>query len=254
MDLDLLPIPTYSALVSVLASVVIMRYFWPSSSGGKQVPSHAKKTVISPSKAAVEPTDAIKKLAAAFPSQVTISQDQAAITAFRSSYWAQQCADVAPACIVRPESTADVAKVLAILHEEHVSRQRSGNEHGYFFALRSGGHSPYDSVLEKGIIVDMSAFDKTELSHDTKTVTIGCGARWGTVVQALEDKGLAVVSGRDTKVGAGGLTLGGAYHNCTLHWDAMQAGRYFNNARMLTLSRRRLFPFPSLRFCRLQRH
>ena len=46
-------------------------------------------------------------------------------------------------------------------------------------------------------------------SEDGSSVTIGAGAKRGDVSKVLDEKGLAVVRGRNSAVGVGGLTLGG---------------------------------------------
>lgn len=63
--------------------------------------------------------------------------------------------------------------------------------------------------IEGGVVIDLSALNEVTLSEDASTVIIGTGARWGEVTKILAHKGLAVVGGRNSDVGAGGLILGG---------------------------------------------
>ena len=42
-------------------------------------------------------------------------------------------------------------------------------------------------------------------------MAIGAGAKWMDVSRTLDERGLAVVGGRNSAVGVGGLTLGGNY-------------------------------------------
>lgn len=260
MPAQLLSFPAFTALFTVLASFFIGRYLWLSSE--RKAVALDEKTDLSPQKVTLVPTNAIRKLVAAFPSQVVVSADENSFAQFQSGYWAKQCADIVPACIVTPGTTADVAKILEILNEEHVARQHARSDHGYFFTLRSGGHSHYASALQDGIIVDMGAFNKVEIAQDGKTVTVGSGARWGNVIKTLEAQGLVTMSGRDTKVGAGGLTLGGKLPSRRSHWALCPFGMqnddtlsHSKQANPVILSSRWHFvPVTSLWVCRFQCH
>lgn len=79
------------------------------------------------------------------------------------------------------------------------------------FAIRSGGHSPISGAasLREGVVIDLSRFCEVTLAEDGRTVVIGTGARWMDVSKVLDEKGLAVVGGRSSTVGVGGLLLGG---------------------------------------------
>ena len=80
------------------------------------------------------------------------------------------------------------------------------------FSIRSGGHDfnvNHSSVDKVGFLLDMVNFNQTKLSTDKKTMTIGAGARWGDVYQALNGSGVSVNGGRSPNPGVGGQTLGG---------------------------------------------
>jgi FAD/FMN-containing dehydrogenase len=47
------------------------------------------------------------------------------------------------------------------------------------------------------------------VTEDRKTVTVGTGLRWANVTRVLDSIGLAIVGGRVSDPGVGGLTLGG---------------------------------------------
>mgnify|MGYP005988855031 CR=1 FL=1 len=261
MSSQLISFPAFTALFTVLASFLIGRHLWLSSA--KKPVTLDEKTDLSPQKVTTVPINAIRKLVAAFPSQITVSPDEGSLAQFQSGYWAKQCANIVPACIVTPRSTADVAKILGILKEEHVARQHSGSDHGYFFTLRSGGHSHYASALQDGIIVNMSAFNRVEIAQDGKTVTVGSGARWGSVIKILETQGLVTMSGRDTKVGAGGLTLGGKLPSLRSgHWAICPFGLQSDDTlshckqanQVILLFRWHFVPITSLWICRFQCH
>ena len=79
------------------------------------------------------------------------------------------------------------------------------------FAIRSGGHSPVSGAasIKGGVVIDLSLLCEVTPSKDGSNVVIGAGAKWIDVSKVLDDKGLAVVGGRNSAVGVGGLTLGG---------------------------------------------
>ena len=79
------------------------------------------------------------------------------------------------------------------------------------FAVRSGGHSPVPGAasIHGGVLIDLSSFRTVTPSDDGSSVVIGAGAKWMDVSKILDTKGLAVVGGRNSAIGVGGLTLGG---------------------------------------------
>jgi FAD/FMN-containing dehydrogenase len=113
---------------------------------------------------------------------------------------------VAPAYLVRPTSTADVAAAIAFAEER-----------GLTLAVRSGGHTAYSSI-EDGLVIDMANFNSIEVL-DGGRVRIATAARWGEVALALRPHNLAISSGDNIKVGVGGLTLGGG-----IGWMVRQYG------------------------------
>ena len=58
-------------------------------------------------------------------------------------------------------------------------------------------------------MIDLSLFCEVVPSEDGSSVIIGAGAKWIDVSKVLDERGLAVVGGRNSAVGVGGLTLGG---------------------------------------------
>ena len=80
------------------------------------------------------------------------------------------------------------------------------------FAVRGGGHTPQANSganIDGGVTIDLSALNKVELSHDNTTTLVGAGARWGNVYSYLDPLNYAVVGGRVSDVGVGGLLTGG---------------------------------------------
>jgi hypothetical protein len=105
-----------------------------------------------------------------------------------------------PWCLVMPDSTSDVSKFMDVIKQENCP-----------FGIRSGGHAVYalGNSVEDGITIDLGNMNTTVYHEDTDTVTIEPGARWGAVYETLAEDGVAVVGGRVTGVGVGGLVLGG---------------------------------------------
>lgn len=80
------------------------------------------------------------------------------------------------------------------------------------FTVRSGGHDfnvNHSSVDQTGILVDMTKLNSISLSADKSAVTVGVGAHWGAVYQALNGTGVSVNGARSPNPGIGGQTLGG---------------------------------------------
>jgi FAD/FMN-containing dehydrogenase len=105
-----------------------------------------------------------------------------------------------PTCRVTPHSASEVATAFNIIKEG-----------GCSYVVRSGGHMTVQNsnTLSDGIVFDFSSLNTIELSEDKSSVSVGPGARWADVYTYLETYGLAVVGGRVSDVGVGGLLLGG---------------------------------------------
>ncbi|KAL9609611.1 MAG: hypothetical protein Q9167_005635 [Letrouitia subvulpina] len=166
-------------------------------------------------------------LVSALPDHVILPHHSAAFSQSMNSYWAKQECQVPPACVVRPGSTQQLCTALAIINREHDRRQhqqegdvernieedviKEEEKDQGLFAVRSGGHSPVPGAasIKGGVLVDLGLLSEVRLSSDGSNVTIGAGAKWMDVSTVLDSRGLAVVGGRNSAVGVGGLTLGG---------------------------------------------
>ena len=160
-----------------------------------------------------EPTILCKTLASVLPDSVIFPHDAAEFKQSMNSYWAQQECEVIPACIVRPRDIQQLCAAVTILKREYDERGKQAGEvkaEG-LFAIRSGGHSPVAGAasIKGGILIDLSLFCEVNPSEDGSNVIIGAGAKWIDVSKVLDERGLAVVGGRNSAVGVGGLTLGG---------------------------------------------
>ena len=162
-----------------------------------------------------EPTMLIKSLASALPDSVIFPHDSAAFKKSMNSYWAQQECEVIPACVIRPRDVQQLCTAVTVLKREYDKRGKQAGEENEkaegLFAIRSGGHSPVSGAasIEGGVVIDLGLFCDVTPSEDGSNVAIGAGAKWMDVSKALDEKGLAVVGGRNSAVGVGGLTLGG---------------------------------------------
>ncbi|KAL9132511.1 MAG: hypothetical protein Q9175_006311 [Cornicularia normoerica] len=130
-----------------------------------------------------------------------------------NSYWAQQECEVIPACVVRPRDVQQLCTAVTVLKREYDDRRKQAGEAKAegLFAIRSGGHSPVSGAasIKGGVVIDLGLFcEMTPFEHGS-SVAIGAGAKWIDVSKVLDEKGLAVVGGRNSAVGVGGLTLGG---------------------------------------------
>lgn len=160
-----------------------------------------------------EPSQISKSLASALPDEVFFPRDVAAFRESINSYWAQQECEVVPACILRPRNVQQLSTAVTILKREYDEREmQGGNEKAEGrFAIRSGGHSPVPGAASTrgGVLIDLSLFCEVTPSEDGTSVIIGTGAKWRDVSKVLDEKSLAIVGGRNSAVGVGGLTLGG---------------------------------------------
>ncbi|KAL9622188.1 MAG: hypothetical protein Q9160_003371 [Pyrenula sp. 1 TL-2023] len=160
-----------------------------------------------------EPNMLSKRLAAELPDRVTFPDDSTAFKQSVNSYWAQQECEVCPMCVVRPCTVKELCTVITLIKAEYNVHRRDARKDSSeaLFAIRGGGHSPVPGAasIEGGILIDLSYFNEVSPSADRASVTIGAGAKWTHVSKVLDKEGLAVLGGRNSAVGVGGLTLGG---------------------------------------------
>ena len=124
-----------------------------------------------------------------------------------NGYWSLPAAEHKPSCIVRPKDVYEVSVAVKTLKAAY--DQATGPS--IRFAVRSGGHSPEAGFasIDGGVLIETSLLNEVTLSKDKKSVVVGVGARWHDVSSKLDDLGLAIVGGRNSHVGVGGLVLGG---------------------------------------------
>jgi hypothetical protein len=107
--------------------------------------------------------------------------------------------DRRPQLIVQAADTADVARVVALARET-----------GLELAVRSGGHSPAGhSVIDGGIVLDLSAMRRLDLDAETRTAWAQPGLTAVEYTTAAAAHRLATGFGDTGSVGIGGITLAG---------------------------------------------
>jgi FAD/FMN-containing dehydrogenase len=102
-----------------------------------------------------------------------------------------------PVAVVRPADAGDVATAVAF-----------ARDNGLELSVRGGGHDSRGmSTNDGGLVIDLRSLADIHVEGDL--VTVGGGAVWGEVADALAPHGLALSSGDTRSVGVGGLSLGG---------------------------------------------
>lgn len=145
-----------------------------------------------------------------------------------ASYWSVQEESLAPGCIVTPTGTNDVARAVNVLSLFNGK-----------FAIRGGGHTPWagSANIDSGVTIDMRVINNVVVNNERSVVSVGSGSKWGDVYQIMDSYGLAVIGGRGSTIGVGGLTTGGKLR---LSWNSIQ---------QLIIHRWHIISFSSKRIC-----
>ena len=107
--------------------------------------------------------------------------------------------DKAPAVVVQPAGTADVAAAIDFARARAMA-----------VAIRGGGHNIAGSALaDGGLTIDMSRLREVDVDPDARIATVQAGARLADVDRVAQAHGLALPLGFISDVGVAGLTLGG---------------------------------------------
>lgn len=89
--------------------------------------------------------------------------------------------------------------------------------------VQSTGHGVFAPV-SGGMLIVTKRMDAVTIDPDTRLATVGAGVKWGAVIAAGVEHGLAPIVGSSPTVGAIGLTLGGGLgplarsHGATVDW------------------------------------
>ena len=107
--------------------------------------------------------------------------------------------DRRPALVARPATTAEVVEAVGY-----------AREHDLPLSVRGGGHHLAGTALaDRGLTIDLSGLREVRVDPASRTAVVGGGCRLGDVDRATQEHGLATPLGFVSKVGVGGLTLGG---------------------------------------------
>lgn len=132
--------------------------------------------------------------------------------ATETSYWSTQEASLMPACVVLPQTSADVAAFISTV---------SGIAN-CSFAIKTQGHAPAAGAanINGGVTLDLSSLNNTDISTDNSTARVGAGSSWSNVYDTLQPHNKTVAGGRNGAVGVGGLTIGGgiSYYSPQVGW------------------------------------
>ena len=185
----------------IIVSVLIMRRVRNS----KNLQASKEYNFVDLTNGLPEPTMLSKRLASALPNSVIFPHNAVAFKRSINSYWAQQECEAVPTCIVRPRDVQQLCTAVTVLKRQYDERaKQAGEEKGEgLLAIRSGGHSPVSSAasIKGGVSIDLSLYCKVVPSEDGSSVAIGAGAKWMDVSKGLDEKGVAVVGGRNSAVG-----------------------------------------------------
>jgi len=102
-----------------------------------------------------------------------------------------------PQAVVMVATADDVAHVV-----------RFAAQNGLAVHVQATGHGA-ETPLSGGILVNTAGLDTVSVDAGAKLATIGAGVRWGAVIAAAADAGLAPIGGASPTVGVVGLITGG---------------------------------------------
>jgi len=104
-----------------------------------------------------------------------------------SPYFSAQESQIKPACIVRPQTTADVVTTISHL----VQANQLHGIGSLKFAIRIGGHACFagSANVSDGVTIDLRGLNPIEVNEGNSEVSIGTGASWGEVYRTLDPLG-----------------------------------------------------------------
>ncbi|OBT60736.1 hypothetical protein VE03_09818 [Pseudogymnoascus sp. 23342-1-I1] len=92
----------------------------------------------------------------------------------QNNYWSAACASLRPRCMLSPNSSQEVADIVAALHETNDQ-----------FAVKSGGHMPNNGFasIANGILISTRNLDQVVYDPDTTNVVVGPGLKWEEIIE-----------------------------------------------------------------------
>lgn len=105
---------------------------------------------------------------------------------------------------------AAIARCLTVQDVIHTIRWTRAQ--GLPLSVRGAGHEIFGrSLIENGVVIDLSQMRAVTVDPDTRTAQIQAGATASDLIEAAQQYGLATATGTISSVGMTGLTLGGGY-------------------------------------------
>ncbi len=83
-----------------------------------------------------------------------------------------------PAAVVVPSNEGDIVAVTKL-----------AREHGFNILPKGGGVSAFSVLNQKSLYMDLKKFNRIEYDSALETVTVGGGARWKQVMDAIIPQG-----------------------------------------------------------------
>jgi FAD/FMN-containing dehydrogenase len=102
----------------------------------------------------------------------------------------------APELVVGATSPEDVAEAV-----------RFAAEHGLGVSVQTTGHGAQVPIT--GLMITTRRLDAVSVDPEAKTATVGGGVRWGAVIEAAAEHGLAPITGSSPNVSVVGFIAGG---------------------------------------------
>ena len=131
-------------------------------------------------------------------------------------------ADLQPAAVVHPADPRDVVAVVAFARDRGLRVSPFGPGHG--MAAMKG------VSLERTIMLRTADMAAVEIDAEARTARVQSGAKWGPVVDAAAEHGLAALHGSSPNVGVTGYSLGGG-----AGWYARKHGLAANSVTAIEL-------------------
>ena len=122
--------------------------------------------------------------------------------------------------VVRPRTVADVREALAFARAHDLTVAIAGTQHSM------GGQASYPGAL----VLDMRDLARVRVDEDARTATVGAGATWHRVLEAVHPVGLSVA----TMPGIDVLSVGGTV-SVNAHGLDFRAGSLSSTVRSLRL-------------------
>jgi FAD/FMN-containing dehydrogenase len=146
---------------------------------------------------------AIKALQDAFTSDQVVPRGTETFDKINKSYLSLLLSELTPAAIFLPREKHDIVKFVRLISPFVLDDDVQ-------IAIRGAGQQPAprcSNIGSLGITIDLRNLNNIEIKEGV--VSLGAGARWGTIYEKLGEQGLGVTGSRSGLGGIGGLALSG---------------------------------------------